>query len=129
MNRLLSAVVSFLGWREEVGVWQCQQVPGKKTPLVSIPNVTTFLFCLHLLEGSCSEQQFYCKVLQYHTGAVHCDLKDSLPTQGFSTGWGQCFHTAKVHTAASQLLYSVSPAGSAVSARQSGTFYFQKTCV
>lgn len=51
VNRLLSAVVSFLGWREEVGVWQCQQVPGKKTPLVSIPNVTTILFCLHLSCG------------------------------------------------------------------------------
>lgn len=51
VNRLLNSVVSFLGWREEVRVWQCQQVPGKKTPLISIPNVMTFLFCLHISFG------------------------------------------------------------------------------
>lgn len=41
-----------------------------------------FCFVFIFLLGSCSEQQFYCKVLWYHSGTVHCHLKDSLPTQG-----------------------------------------------
>lgn len=51
VNRLLTAVVGFLGWSEEVKVWQCQQVPGKKARLISVPNVMTFLFCLHFSCG------------------------------------------------------------------------------
>lgn len=47
VNRLLTAVVGFLGWRQEVQVWQRQQVAGKEVWLASAPNVMTFLFCLH----------------------------------------------------------------------------------
>lgn len=51
VNRLLTAVVGFLGWREEAKVWQCQRVAGKKVRLVSVPNVMTFLFCLYFSCG------------------------------------------------------------------------------
>lgn len=98
VNRLLSSVVSSLGWREEFGVWQCQQVLGKKKPLVSTLNVTAFLFLSsYFLWALVLSSSF---IAECCSGAAHGGLKGSLPTQGFNTGWCQCFHTAKVHSTA-----------------------------